>query len=78
MFKAIIGAPSWPLGVAHVKYAEDIVIQVLFSYFGGRRRSHEHTEALMDALDEKVLWVDYGVVSSIMVCHPAPSSLLCQ
>ena len=73
MFKAIIGAPSWPLGVAHVKYAEDIVIQVLF----GGQRSHEHTEALMDALDKKVLWVDYGVVS-IMVCHPAPSSLLCQ
>jgi hypothetical protein len=33
----------------------------------GGRRSHEHTEALTDALDEKVLWVDYGIVSSIMV-----------
>ena len=31
--------------------------------------SHEHTEAFMDALDEKVLWVDYGIISSIMV-HP--------
>lgn len=34
----------------------------------GGRRSHEHSEALMDALDQKVLWVDYGIVSSIMVC----------
>ena len=35
----------------------------------GGQHSHEHTEALMDALDEKVLWVDYSIVSSIMV-HP--------
>ena len=33
----------------------------------GGRHSHEHTEALADALDEKVLWLDYGIVSSIMV-----------
>ncbi|KAF8326760.1 hypothetical protein F5887DRAFT_899548 [Amanita rubescens] len=32
----------------------------------GGRRSHEHTEALVDALDEKVLWFDYGIVSNIM------------
>ncbi len=33
----------------------------------GGWHSHEHTEALTDALDVKVLWVDYGIVSSIMV-----------
>ena len=35
----------------------------------GSQRTQEHTEALMDAFDEKTLWFDYGIVSNIMVCQ---------
>jgi hypothetical protein len=31
------------------------------------RRAHVLTEALMDALDKKDLWYDYGIVADIMV-----------
>ncbi|KIL58007.1 hypothetical protein M378DRAFT_15867 [Amanita muscaria Koide BX008] len=30
------------------------------------RRTHEHTEALMEALDQKTLWFDYGIIAGIM------------
>ncbi|KAM6502974.1 hypothetical protein JOM56_002951 [Amanita muscaria] len=32
----------------------------------GGRRTHELTRALIEALDEKTLWFDYGIVSGIM------------
>lgn len=35
---------------------------------GGSRRSHALTEALMDTMDTKTLWDDYGIVDGIMVC----------
>jgi hypothetical protein len=34
----------------------------------GGRQTQEHTKALMDGLDAKTLWFDYGVVIDIMVC----------
>ena len=34
---------------------------------GGFGRSREHTDLLMDALDAKAIWDDYGVVSDIIV-----------
>jgi hypothetical protein len=34
----------------------------------GSGRTHEHTEALMEAFDAKTLWFDYGVVADVMVC----------
>ncbi|KAF7796680.1 hypothetical protein EIP86_007863 [Pleurotus ostreatoroseus] len=30
------------------------------------RRSHEHTQILLDALDAKVLWDDYGIVADLI------------
>jgi hypothetical protein len=33
----------------------------------GGRRSHEHTDALLDLLDLKMLWDDYGIVGDIIV-----------
>jgi len=36
---------------------------------GGVWRSHEHTQLLMDAFGEKVLWDDHGVVADILVSH---------
>jgi hypothetical protein len=30
------------------------------------RRTHEHTRAVMNALDAKTLWNDYGIVDGIM------------
>jgi hypothetical protein len=33
----------------------------------GGRRTHEHTESLMEAFDDKALWFDYGVIPGIMV-----------
>ncbi|KIL54002.1 hypothetical protein M378DRAFT_93272, partial [Amanita muscaria Koide BX008] len=32
----------------------------------GERRTHEHTEALMEAFNEKTLWFDYGIIPGIM------------
>lgn len=34
----------------------------------GGRRIHELSLALLDTLDKKALWDDYGIVSEIMVC----------
>ena len=36
---------------------------------GGVRRSHEHTQLLMDAFNVKTLWDDHGVVADILVSH---------
>jgi len=33
----------------------------------GGRHSHEHTNALLDLLDLKTLWDDYGIVGDIIV-----------
>lgn len=38
----------------------------------GGRRTHELTEVLMEVLDEKGLWFNYGIVSGIMVRHFTP------
>ena len=38
----------------------------------GGRRTHELTEVLMEVLDEKDLWFNYGIVSGIMVRHFTP------
>jgi hypothetical protein len=32
------------------------------------RRAHQHTEALLEAVGNKSLWDDYGIISDIMVC----------
>ena len=34
------------------------------------RRTHELTEAVMTAFDDKTLWFDYGIISGIMVRYP--------
>ena len=34
---------------------------------GGVRRSHEHTQLLMDTFSVKTLWDDHGVVPDILV-----------
>jgi hypothetical protein len=36
---------------------------------GGVRRSHEHTQLLMDTFGAKTLWDDHGVVADILVSH---------
>jgi hypothetical protein len=36
---------------------------------GGVRQSHEHTQLLMEAIDEKTLWDDHGVIADILVSH---------
>ena len=33
------------------------------------RRSHEHTQLLMDMFGAKTLWDDHGVVADILVSH---------
>ena len=32
------------------------------------RRTHQHTEALFEAVGKKSLWDDYRIISDIMVC----------
>ena len=34
---------------------------------GGVRRSHEHTQLLMDTFNVKTLWDDHGVVADILL-----------
>ena len=36
---------------------------------GGVRRSHEHTQLLMDTFNVKTLWDNHGVVADILVSH---------
>ena len=33
------------------------------------RRSHEHTQLLMDTFDAKTLWDNHGIVADILVSH---------
>ncbi|KAI0740221.1 hypothetical protein C8Q76DRAFT_765248 [Earliella scabrosa] len=37
---------------------------------GGNQRSHEITDALLDAMDLKALWDDYGIVGDLLVSYP--------
>jgi hypothetical protein len=36
---------------------------------GGVRRSHEHTQLLMDTFSVKTLWDNHGIVADILVSH---------
>ena len=36
---------------------------------GGVRRSHEHTQLLMDTFGAKALWDDHGIIADILVSH---------
>jgi hypothetical protein len=33
------------------------------------RRSHEHTDTLLEGYELKELWNDYGIVGDLLVCN---------
>lgn len=42
------------------------------------RRSHQHTDHLLDALSLEALWDDYGIVGDLLVCPQLPDDLMYQ